>query len=156
MEMWDGQWRTGTNNTGTTTWGTANRALFYPVTISESGTFAYAWICNGATQSGNIDIGVYDAAGVRLTSTGSTVLSGANALQRIDLPAVTLSAGVTYYVGASVDNTTAVFLGAGCGNARMLGMNQATSSFPLPSSVTYATSSFNVFVYFGIARKPYV
>lgn len=58
-------------------------------------------VTNAATNNDSIDVGLYDAAGNRLVSSGATAgkVNGATGKQTIDITATTLSPGVVYYAG---------------------------------------------------------
>lgn len=130
-------------------WPAANRALFYAVQIDTPITIKEAIIKVG-TQSGNVDIGIYDWNGNRIVSKGTTAV-GAAGNQTFDLTASvtgtaspTLEQG-TYFMAMACDNTTATFLNsnvfANQGVNACHGVVQAATSFVLPSSVTYAATS---------------
>jgi len=152
-EVYDGQWRQGTNNQGAATFGTANRAIFFPFYLTEAATFVRAFVVNGATQSGNIDIGIYDANGIRLVSTGGTALSGATTTQSFTLSSTTLAGMTLYYLAMVVDNPSAIFAAAAFGSTRNLGSLMRTSSYPLPvDASSWVVNTFNTIPFFGIAR----
>lgn len=125
---------------------TANQAIFTPVIPHRNMTIAaLEWLCG--TQSGNYDIGLYDAGGTRLWSKGSTAwpTALADTVETVS-PAVALVAGTKYWVAFAGDNTTGTFRGLvlqtpflhvldGTYHNRLVG-----SSFPLPSTVTLGSS----------------
>jgi hypothetical protein len=53
-------------------------------------------VLNGATASGNMDVGIYDYAGTRLVSSGSTAQSGTSAFQDFDITDTLLGPGIFY------------------------------------------------------------
>ncbi len=97
---------------------------------------------NGATASGNIDMGILDESGNLLTSAGSTAQSGTSTVQVYNVSDVALAAGTLYYVAVAMDNTTGTlyrWAPTNAGFGRMVGLVQMATAFPIPSSVTFAT-----------------
>lgn len=88
------------------TWPSANRAIYIPFQI-ETEITAFQMAVYVGTQSGNLDVGIYDVNNVRLVSTGSTAV-GAAGIQLLNIADTTLSPGY-YYMALCVDNTTAAF-----------------------------------------------
>jgi hypothetical protein len=124
---------------GGTAWPTANLAIFIPVEIPYPYPLRYmAWL-NGATVSGNADIGLYDSEGNRLVSSGSVAQASANAIQVQTLTTTLLKVGL-YYMALAVDNTTATFSRwiPGVEHLRVSGVRQASSAFVLPATPTFA------------------
>lgn len=122
-------------------WFSANDPCAYPFRLSEPGTVKKLGWVNGTAAGGNVDIGVYSTAWVRLVSTGSTAGSGNSLWQWVDVTDTALAAG-KYYLAMSRDNTTA----NRCqrwGNALPVGghtllgtQDSATNAFPLPDPLT--------------------
>jgi hypothetical protein len=136
-------WNLGISNggTGSLAWFRANMALFIPFKLTNPTTAKQLFIYNGATASGNVDVGLYTEAGVRLTSAGSTAQAGTNALQVFDIPDVTLGPG-RFYLAMALNNTTGTVFRNTLGNAgqgNYLGMLKQDSAFPLPATATFAT-----------------
>lgn len=85
---------------------TANKAYFYPFRITSWVTVYQVLFWVGATSSGNIDVGVYDAQANRIVSAGSTAMSATvNTVQEINVTDTVLSPG-KYFLAWAVDNTT--------------------------------------------------
>lgn len=131
----------------TAVWGAANGAYYQPFTIDEHQTITQlAWF-NGTAVSGNCDIGVYDWAGTRLVSIGSTAQSGTSTVQAVNIADTALSPG-DYYLGMSMDNVTGQVFRLSIHHSLCIaaGMKvQATGAFPLPATATFSdpTVSFN-------------
>lgn len=88
-------------------WVNANTGVFYPFGVAEPWTVTKLYWINGGTIStpGSVDVGIFDTAGVLLTSTGSQTPSGTTQTQSVDITDYVLARG-TYYMGmtASVAN----------------------------------------------------
>lgn len=95
-------------------------------------------IVNGATASGNIDLGIYAPDGTRLGSTGSVAQSGTNVVQNVALTATLTLARGWYYFAYAIDNGTGTFLAANIASHqwRITGNRLVTSTFPLPATLT--------------------
>lgn len=120
------------------TYPSANLAIFYPVRVTRAFTVAQLFVLNGATVSGNIDVGIYDSAGTRLVSSGSTAQSGTNAVQAFNIADTLLAAG-WYYLAVAMDNITGTLQRNTAGSFVMtasLGIGQQASAFPLPATAT--------------------
>lgn len=131
--------------TGTTAWPSANAAIYIPFVIGASTTIVKFFWLNGATVSGNIDVGIYDSQGNRLVSSGSTVQTTINVIQSVDTTDLTLQPGL-YYMAMAMDNTSGV-IRASAGTAilnRASGIYSQASAFPLPSSATFAGTTLNI------------
>lgn len=122
------------------TWPSANRAILCPIYIDSYGTVVKLWTANGATASGNFDIGLYDESFARLVSIGATAQSGTAAIQAFDITDTPVRPG-RYYLGisSSAATGTLVRVSPALGYLRAVGMVQMASAHPLPSTVTPAT-----------------
>jgi len=137
-------WETGAllggGGEASTTWPTANRAIFCPVELPKPALITNLTWRNGATVTANVDCGIYDIDGNLLVSTGSTAQSGASTSQTIDITDYMLWPGM-YFLALALSTTSTVISYAQPANTitlRMLGVMQAATSFPLPSTVTFA------------------
>lgn len=91
--------------TGAAAWPAANRAIYVPFLV-HAACVAYQMGVIVGTQSGNLDIGIYDAISYkRLVSSGSTAVAAAG-FQAVNITDTTLIPGV-YFAALCVDNTTA-------------------------------------------------
>ena len=103
------------------------------------------WVAG--TQSGNYDIGLYDAAGTKLWSKGSTASPASGTIVET-FTAVNIPKGAVFYVAIAADNATATFRGVTLSSAEhtksLTGIPATTtvgSSFPLPSTITPGTTT---------------
>ncbi len=129
----------------------ANLALYVPFSVSEPDTVVEGWVQCGATAGGNFDIGVYDAAGARLSSSGSTARTANDIVNTTALSDLTLLPGVRYYMAIAMDatsnyvaSTNAAGINAG------FGILESTSSFVLPSSPTLSVTTRAFLPLFGL------
>jgi hypothetical protein len=126
-----------------TAWPTANLALYFPFWLSIPVTIVKMFTVNGATASNNIDVGIYDSAGARLVSIGTTALAGTNAIQEYNITDTQIGPGKFFLAIAmngtagtlSMINTPPAPLQRGGGR-----FEQATA-FVLPATATFAAAS---------------
>ena len=132
---------------GSTAWPSANRALYVPVCLPGRFVVRSIFLANGATVSGNIDLGIYDAGGARIVSTGSTAQSGTTALQIIVLGTPIILTSGNYYMACAIDNITATATAWADTllQTQHYGMLQQDTAFVLPASATFAacTATFS-------------
>lgn len=120
-------------------WPSANLAIFYPFRLNRRFPVKlFKWL-NGSAVSGNIDLGVYDFAGNRKISLGSTAQLGASVIQSGTVSTTWLEPG-WYYSGTVFDNTTATIANFKPPAlwARAALMKQMAAAFPLPATATFA------------------
>lgn len=136
---------------GTTqAWPTANEAIFIPFSVQCIVTVRKMFIVNGATLSGNVDVGIYNRNGTRLVSIGSTAQAGVSVIQEFDITDTLLSPGL-YYLACAIDNGTATLdmIGPSIVLAMGMGIAEMASAFPLPATATFAGLT-------GTTRIPYI
>lgn len=145
------------NTTASATYPSSNRALFVPFRLFVSFTATRMFSYNGASVSGNIDVGIYSSEGNRIVSSGSTAQAGTNALQEFDLTDTTLVPGL-YYMAVSMDNTTGTLFRSvlGVRNVRLANMMQMASAFPLPASATFAGCVTSYGPVIGVSNRSFV
>lgn len=123
----------------------ANLARYVPIYIQETVTaYAMSFLARGA-PSGNFDLGIYDQAGNRLTSTGSTAMpSRSNAWATGDFADVVLTRGV-YYLAMALSSSSQQFTFVSFTSAgytpRMLGCYSQSSALPLPATATFSANT---------------
>jgi hypothetical protein len=120
---------------------TANLAIFVPFWVPETVVIYKMGWGNGTAVAGNIDVGIYDEAGVRLVSTGTTAQSGTSVVQVVDVGDTTLARG-RYYLAAASDTSGAtqkwIAVIPAAGIPQSLGIVQMAAAFVLPANATYA------------------
>lgn len=125
-----------------TTWMAANDPVALPFRLSADAVVDQLGICHGSSAGGNFDLGIYDAAWARLVSTGSTLASGNNLWQFVNVTDTALSALKTYYLVGARDNVTAnrqrsFGVSGTVGGCTLAGMQDSTTdAFPLPNPLT--------------------
>lgn len=122
-------------------WPAANRAEFVPFRVPYPVT-VYKLACGtGTANTGNFDLGIYDANGTRLVSTGSTPKTTAGVERIIDVTDTFLLPGL-YYLAMAVDGTAAYIQTSGqTWLSKMAGIREMSSAFALPATATFATAS---------------
>jgi len=138
------------------TWPAANRAVFIPFRLAVPITVTQFWLLNGETVPGteHFDIGVYDLAGTKIASTGSTDQTGVSVLQTVDVTDFTIGPG-GFYLACAMDTNTATILDIWptleC--CRLVGLAEQASAFPLPATATLAVITFNSIQAFGLSTR---
>lgn len=122
-------------------WPAANRAIYVPFSLARHRIAQIMWLQNG-TVAGNLDMGIYDEAGTRLVSSGSTAQAGASTIQIVDITDTLLTPG-SYFMALAMDGTTGQ---TGRYNPstqflRCAGVQEQASAFVLPATFTLANPS---------------
>jgi hypothetical protein len=138
----------------------ANRAWFYPFSVKDPVTIMQLGWLNGITVSGNCDCGIYDLAGNRLISTGSTADAGTSSLQVVDVADTDIPPGY-YFLAFAVDNTSAnlnasVMSSLSLGLLWSCGIMQQDTAFPLPATATFAKLTAKYMAHCCAIRKAVV
>lgn len=122
------------------TWISANRAVYIAFRLYVPAVVTKIVCINGATASGNMDVGIYTIDGTRIVSKGSTAQSGTNALQTLDITDTQLFPG-SYLMAMVMDNATGTVFRKGTNSILMktMGCYQQATAFPLPATATFAT-----------------
>lgn len=123
-------------------WPTANKAIYIPLALQQPTTVYQLGIVNGGTASGNFDVGILDAAGNKLVSSGSTAQSGTSAsgiMQLVNVTDTSLGRGL-YYLALAFDNITATAhnWAPTALRASTWGIKEETTAFTLPATATFA------------------
>jgi hypothetical protein len=124
------------------TWPSANRALFIPWYVQRPVVVTALQVYVTTSAAGNLDLGVYDANGVRLVSTGSTAVAAVG-VQRVAVSPTSIPAG-KHYLAMSCSTTSAQFLREATQPWTFLtGVQQMAAAVPLPASATFAAPANN-------------
>ena len=140
--------------TASATYPAASTAIFVPFSLPAPLTAAQLFTYNGATASGNIDVGLYAADGTRLVSSGSTAQAGTNTLQAFDITDTELGPG-NYYLAIALDNTTGTLFRTVPAARYLAGVGcfQQASAFALPATATFATMAQVYLPVFGFSTR---
>ena len=136
-------------------WPAANDALFVPLYLNQQILVKRLYVVNGATASGNMDVGLYTADGSLIISSGSTSQSGTSAPQFFNIADTTLAPG-QYYMACSIDGTGGTVFRANLSVIRNqeLGVVKATTAMPLPTTATFATVTSALLPLMGMEIAP--
>jgi hypothetical protein len=137
-------------NPATAAYPLANLALYVPFSVSETVTAYEGWVVTGIT-AGNFDIGIYDAAGARLTSSGATAKVVSDVTNTTAMTNQVLTPGVYYYMAFASDGTTNFFSTApAAGLCESWGILESTTSYVLPASPTLSRTTRAYIPHFGL------
>ena len=143
-------------------WTSNNRAFYMPLYVPQPVVVVKLWVLNGATASGNIDLGLYTrgAGGPAslLTSSGSTAQSGTSVVQEVDITDQVLSPG-TYYVALAHSSTVGTVYRTQIGNAakaQSTGICMQASALPLPATATPVVTTVSDIPIFGVSLRTLV
>lgn len=134
-------------------WSSANQAIYISFRIGYPATFQKMfWINAAIVGNNNVDVGVYDNQNNQLWHSGSTLTSGASAVQSVTISGnLTLQSGI-YYMAMAVNGTTDKFIGATLSNAYQYlgftldGFGAQSTAFPLPSTASLSAMTSGQFV----------
>ena len=134
---------------------TANTAIYIPFRTAVPLIATAMYIHNGATVSGNFDLGIYTDDGTRLVSSGSTAQSGISTLQVVDITDTLLGSGLVFYMAVSFDNTTATVgkIAISAVRGRVVGIAEEASAFALPATATFAVFTQTMAPHIGITTR---
>jgi hypothetical protein len=125
-----------------TTWPTAKLIMYYPFSISRGMTITELMWENGTTNSGNVQVGVYNSAFVLLGSCASTGQTGGSAIQvAAASSSFFIPAGQVLYFAISQSDGAGQIITIGvpaqAGTLAAFGvMSETTGSFGLPATAT--------------------
>lgn len=144
------------NNTWSVTatgWAAGNQVLYIPFWVEQPGFTAKQMIVNNAgTVSGNVDVGIYDWAGNRLVSNGTTAMSGASVCQVFNITDTDLPPGY-YFMAMQASTTAATFrtTGPNAQISRITGCRQdTTSAAGLPATATFTAYTAGLIPCFSV------
>lgn len=137
-----------------TTWASANKALYIPFFNPYFYPVNRVYWGNGSAV-GNMDFGIYTADGVKIYSTGSTAQSGASALQYVTPGTTFLLPPGRYYFALVNDGTTNRVWCAAASPASVpgqMGVLQEGTALPLPAAMTPARTTSTHIPLCGITK----
>lgn len=132
----------GTSMNLSSNW-TTNLAVYVPVTLPMAVQVKKLWWVNGSSVTGNIDVGIYDAQGNKIVSTGSIAPGTASQVASSDIADLTLPPGDYYFAGWRANTGRFGILAViSAGHAQVLGVRQEASlASGLPDTASFATPS---------------
>lgn len=87
-------------------WPTNNLAYMVPLYLPKTDFLQNFWVWNGASVSGNVNIGLYRMSDLtRIGSSGSTAQASTNVIQVLAVTDVLVPAG-SYYMGCGFSSTS--------------------------------------------------
>ncbi len=137
-----------------TAYPTASLAMFYPFSVVAKSIYSRAFVFNGTVVSGNIEVGIYDAKGRKVTSI-SAAQAGTSQLQILDITDFTLYPGL-FFLALVMDNTTGTIMCSNAPSAAHLGFAgafQMAAAYPLPNAATFALPTTSLLPYFGFTHR---
>lgn len=136
-------------------WPSANRAIYVPFRTATELLVAQLWLLNGSANGNNFDIAVYDEAGNRRISSGSTAQGTVSTLQAVDVTDTLIAPGL-YYLALAFNGTTSTTMNMTVSSAargQWLGVAQQASAFVLPATFMLATTAFVSIPVFGLTGR---
>lgn len=126
-----------------TSWGTANTAKFYPITIPFAYNVRRVFWVNGSSTTGNRDFGIYTKDGIRIYSTGSTAPTPASGMQYVTPSSpIKLLPGDYYFAWVGSVTTNGCWGSAPAAEQiRFAGIFEQASALPLPATATFASAT---------------
>jgi hypothetical protein len=136
--------------TSSGTIGGARVVIYIPFTMYEPATALKMSIIVGATNTGNVDVGIYNNVKTRLINSGSTALGTANTLQTFDITDTPLTPG-SYYMAVSLENAAGTIFRATPADEQALcafvQYTETPGAFGLPATANWAVSTLAL-IYF--------
>lgn len=142
------------DNASGAAWPEAARALFIPVRV-PTGITVYKMVCGtGTGTTGNFDLGIYDAGGNKIVSTGSTAKTTASSERVVDITDTFLGPGL-YYLAMAVDDTGPyIARSPSLSVAKLWSIYQMATAFPLPTVATFASVAVGYFPAISAYLRP--
>ena len=158
--LWESSVVTGNIGGGASlTWLVANKAIYIPLWLPFWYQVNRVWWYNGSSvTSVNNDLGIYDADGTRIYSTGSTAQSGASVLQYVTVSTPFRLPPGRYFLALAISSVTANRGGTGGATntltrLRQSGIMEEASALPLPAVATFAAiTATQPTPHYGITR----
>lgn len=126
----------------------ANRAVYVPWEVEKPTLVTRLWVLNGATVSGNLDLGIYRGT-TRLASSGSVAQAGANTIQQVDITDTWIYPDEDIRFAIAMDNVTGTVFRSTLtyilGQVAGPGQKTQATAFPLPATATFSdwTTSYH-------------
>lgn len=128
-------------------WPSANLAIFIPIRLALPVVVYKLVIGAGTTAAGNFDVGIYDASGNRLVSSGATA-KGAATAHVLNITDTLIGPGL-YYLAMAADGTNNYMMLVPSGTSpvpvqkmRLSGIMGMATAYVLPAVATFAAANF--------------
>lgn len=138
----------GISNPASATWPGANITLYMEFQIPWPYPIKRVFLANGATVSGNFDIGILTKNGDSIQTLGTTAQSGTNVVQYANF-SLLLDPG-SYFLALGMSSATATVFGSSTVTSALgqaMGVKQQ-ATYPVPTSAatfaSYASSNYPV------------
>jgi len=129
----------------------ANLALYIPFSVSQTLTAYEGWVITGTVAGGNFDIGVYSAAGSRLTSSGATARTASAVVNTTTMTDLVLLPNTRYYMAFAADATSNYMSTTNvAGLNEAMGILESTTSYVLPTTPTMSRTTRAYVPQFGL------
>lgn len=142
-----------------TAWPGVNVILYYPFKLADYGLAQQLMFYVGATQNGNVDVGIYDSQGNKIVSAGSTAMAAANSLQLFDITDTWLPPG-EYLLAVWCSSATGTCRIATQTDeillARVAVYTETAASLPAVATPTLTSAASPAIAAVGIAFRPLV
>jgi len=123
------------------TWTVANVASYIPVRVTHPVMARkLVWKVGSNTPAGNYDVGLYDATGLRLASSGSTAMPAANTVVSYDMGDLWLEQQIVYFALVLSSGASGFFYGylvSALHGMRACGLVKQAAALPLPATATF-------------------
>lgn len=122
-----------------TAWPSANLAIYVPLRVPKAILVRKLWFASGSTGTGNVDMALYDAAGVAVVTATNAAKVASATEQVFDVTDTPIGPGL-YYIGLASDSGTDTFacLAVGAPVYAAMGLRSEASAYPLPSTATWS------------------
>jgi hypothetical protein len=130
-------------------WPVANQAIYIPIRVTHPVVARkMVWVTGSGATSGNYDIGLLDAVGRKLASSGSTAVPAIETLVVFTLPTALRLEQQIVYLALALSSATCQYYGyrltVDTQEMRTTGLVQEASAVPLPTTATFALLSGTV------------
>lgn len=132
---------------GSAVWFNANSVMTVPFWVPDDVVVKLLWVQNGATASGNTNMGIYEESASDLNllvSSGAAAQAGTTAIQTFDIADTTLVAGRWYQLGITHSDAVGTFrrFAANIAALTMAGCLQQTGGLLNPLSANPCTAAY--------------
>lgn len=140
-------WLNASDQPSNGAWPSANLAIYVPLRVPRRVVVRKLWFASGTTGTGNVDMALYDAAGVAVVSATNAAKASELTEQVFDVTDTTVGPGL-YFIALSSDSSTDTFLrwAPAAPLPAAYGVLTEASAYPLPSTATFALNQTLAFI----------